>query len=104
MASLGLTDKEQLAMLYLLVKQVSQEEMSSLLPRLGRNPPSFAAFANLVSRPAHHLDMLLNRRTALPSSDRDLGSHEGPVYTCYCSVAFVTLCQLLELAMLQLAH
>ncbi|KAL3158741.1 hypothetical protein ABBQ32_011470 [Trebouxia sp. C0010 RCD-2024] len=47
MARLDLTDKEQLAMLYLLVKQVSQEELSSLLPRLGRNPPSFAAFANL---------------------------------------------------------
>ena len=58
MARLDLNDKEQLAMVYLLVKQVSQEEMSSLLPRLGRNPPSFAAFANLVSRPVQHLDTL----------------------------------------------
>ena len=62
MARLDLTDKEQLAMLYVLVKQVSQEDLSNLTPRSGcRTPPSFAAFANLVSKVplVQHLDILL---------------------------------------------
>jgi len=45
MARLDLTGKEQLAMLYVLVKQVSQEDFSNV----GRSSPSFAAFASLVS-------------------------------------------------------
>ena len=49
MARLDLSDKEQLAMLYVLVKQVSQEDFSNLFPKFGRSSPSFAAFANLVS-------------------------------------------------------
>ena len=49
MARLELSDKEQLAMLYMLVKQVSQEDFSNLFPKFGRSSPSFAAFAGLVS-------------------------------------------------------
>jgi hypothetical protein len=49
MDRLNLTDKERLAMLYVLVKQVSQEDFSNLFPKFGRSPPSFAAFAGLVS-------------------------------------------------------
>ena len=49
MDRLDLTDKERLAMLYVLVKQVSQEDFSNLFPKFGRSPPSFAAFAGLVS-------------------------------------------------------
>ncbi|DBB01935.1 hypothetical protein WJX77_010097 [Trebouxia sp. C0004] len=47
MDRLDLTDKERLAMLYVLVKQVSQEDFSNLFPKFGRSPPSFAAFAGL---------------------------------------------------------
>lgn len=36
-------------MLYVLVKQVSQEDFSNLFPKFGTSPPSFAAFAGLVS-------------------------------------------------------
>lgn len=49
MARLDLSIKEQLAMLYVLVKQVSQEDLSGLVPKYGRSSPSFAAFADLVS-------------------------------------------------------
>ena len=49
MDRLDLTDKERLAMLFVLVKQVSQEDFSNLFPKFGRSPPSFAAFAGLVS-------------------------------------------------------
>ena len=49
MARLQLSEKEQLAMLYVLVKQVSQEDISTLFPKFGRSSPSFAAFAELVS-------------------------------------------------------
>lgn len=49
MARLELSDKEQLAMLYVLVKQVSQEDLSNLVPKYGRSSPSFSAFAKLVS-------------------------------------------------------
>lgn len=57
MARLDLSDKEQLAMLYVLVKQVSQEDLSNLVPKYGRSSPSFAAFAKLVSMVGHHRDM-----------------------------------------------
>ena len=53
MARLDLSDKEQLAMLYVLVKQVSQEDLSNLVPKYGRSSPSFAAFAKLVSMDGH---------------------------------------------------
>lgn len=46
-------------MLYVLVKQVSQEDLSSLVPKYGRSSPSFAAFADLVSMGGHHLNTLL---------------------------------------------
>lgn len=46
-------------MLYVLVKQVSQEDLSSLVPKYGRSSPSFAAFADLVSIHGHRLDMFL---------------------------------------------
>lgn len=49
MSRLDLTGKEQLAMLYVLVKQVGQEDFSNLFPKFGTSPPSFAAFAGLVS-------------------------------------------------------
>lgn len=49
MARLDLSDKEQLAMLYVLVKQVSQEDFSNLFSKYGRSSPSFAVFASLVS-------------------------------------------------------
>jgi hypothetical protein len=56
MDRLDLTDKERLAMLYVLVKQVSQEDFSNLFPKFGRSPPSFAAFAGLVAAlPPKHL-------------------------------------------------
>ena len=49
MSRLDLTEKEQLAMMFVLVKQISQEDFSNLFPKFGRPPPSFAAFAELVS-------------------------------------------------------
>lgn len=58
MARLDLSDKEQLAMLYVLVKQVSQEDLSNLVPKYGRSSPSFAALAKLVSTDGHHRDTL----------------------------------------------
>ena len=57
MSRLDLSDKEQLAMLYVLVKQVSQEDLSNLVPKYGRSSPSFAAFAKLVSIDRHHWGM-----------------------------------------------
>lgn len=49
MARLNLTEKEQLVMLYVLVKQVSQEDFANLFSKYGRSSPSLAAFADLVS-------------------------------------------------------
>ena len=48
MARLSLSDKERLAILYILVRQVSQEDLSNVVPKFGRSPPSFASFAGLV--------------------------------------------------------
>lgn len=77
MARLDLSAKEQLAMLYVLVKQVSQEDLSSLVPKYGRSSPSFAAFADLVRIRGHHLDMLL--RIMLLWLQIGLGSRRQPV-------------------------
>lgn len=49
MGKLSLSDKEEAAMLYVLVKQVSQEDYSNLFPKYGRSPPSFAQFSEMVS-------------------------------------------------------
>lgn len=47
MSRLDLSEKEQLAMMFVLVKQVSQEDFSNLFPKFGRSSPSFAVFADL---------------------------------------------------------
>ena len=49
MSRLSLSEKEQLALLYILVRQVSQEDLSNIVPKFGRSPTSFASFAGLVS-------------------------------------------------------
>lgn len=53
MSRLNLSDKEQLAIMYILVRQVSQEDLSNVVPKYGRSPPSFASFADLVGH-THH--------------------------------------------------
>ena len=79
MARLDLSDKEQLAMLYVLVKQVSQEDLSNLVPKFGRSSPSFAAFAKLVSISQHQRGMpscIANLNSLSRRSPLDLFQHD----------------------------
>lgn len=84
MLRLDLSQKEQLAMVHVLVKQVSQEDFSSLFPKFGRAPPSFAAFADMVSSAA--LSQPLLCLPAAPTHQRNPSPRQFRTPACFRTV------------------